>query len=70
MTRNELCEALSVTPTTTFNWQRKGMPKEKKMLQGQSWRWDFNIDNVRNWLRTQIEAREDKEHGTTKQDGD
>jgi len=60
MTRNELCEALSVTPTTTFNWQRKGMPKEKKMLQGQSWRWDFNIDDVRNWLRTQIEARTDE----------
>ena len=60
MTRNELCKELQVTPATTFNWQRMGLPKKRKRLQGQSWRWDFNIDDVRNWLRNQIENRKDK----------
>jgi len=50
MTRQELCVALEVTPMTTFNWQRQGMPKKLKVVSGTKWRWDFEIDKVNEWL--------------------
>lgn len=50
MNRNELAKTLGVTPKTLFDWQKRGMPKRKKQL-GLWWRWDFDLDEVKAWLK-------------------
>jgi len=49
MNRKDLCEALKVTPKTTFNYQRLGMPSKKVNLCGTCWRWDFNLAKAKAW---------------------
>lgn len=53
MTRTELAEQMGVTITTIFNWQRQGLPKEKKELEGKAWRWDFDLQKCLEWLESQ-----------------
>jgi hypothetical protein len=51
MNRKALCEALGVTPCTTFNYQRLGMPSKKVNLRGTNWRHDFDLVKVKAWQR-------------------
>ena len=52
MTRNEIATKLGVTPKTIFEWQKQeGFPKTKISIGGLKWRWDFNLSQVRAWLR-------------------
>jgi hypothetical protein len=50
MTRNELCKIKGITPKTSFDWQKAGMPKKLVVSKGIKWRWDFDIAKVDEWL--------------------
>jgi hypothetical protein len=53
MTRNELAKKMKVTPKTIFEWQKRGCPKKKVPKAFGTWRWDFTITEVKDWLETQ-----------------
>jgi len=67
MNRRQLCEALKVTPQTTFNYQKLGMPAEKANLSGTCWRWNFNLAKVKAWQRqyktAQSKAKSERQKG-------
>ena len=56
MTRTELCAAKGITPKTSFDWQKAGMPKKMIAGKGLNWRWDFNLDKVNAWLEKRKDA--------------
>ena len=65
MNRRELCIVLGVTPCTTFNYQKLGMPAKKVNLKGTSWRWDFDLAKVKAWQwqykKEQSQAKTDRQ---------
>jgi len=70
MKRDQLCVELGVCGQTIINWQRAGCPATKvhieKCNMGTRWRWDFDIELVKQWLSERKKGLND---GKNERDG-